>query len=193
MSNLNTVSNVTTGKPKVGGAIFRAPLGTTLPTTADAALDAAFKCLGYCSDAGVVNSTNIETQKIKAWGGDVVLVAQNGKEDSFKFVLIETKNVEAAKAVYGDENVSGDLSTGITITANSKEQADCCFVVDMELRNHTKKRVVIPCGRVTAVDDITYNDTAAVGYGTTISAQPDSNENTHYEYIKATGATGATA
>ena len=27
----NTVSNVTAGKPKVGGAVFRAALGSTLP------------------------------------------------------------------------------------------------------------------------------------------------------------------
>ena len=35
MSNAN---NVTTGKPKVGGAIHRAPLGTELPTDATGAL-----------------------------------------------------------------------------------------------------------------------------------------------------------
>ena len=42
--------NVTTGKPKTGGAVFRAPLGTALPTDAKTALDEAFKNLGYCSE-----------------------------------------------------------------------------------------------------------------------------------------------
>jgi hypothetical protein len=43
------------------------------------------------------------------------------------------------------------------------------------------------------VADITYNDSALVGYDTTFSAYPsDAEGNTHHEYIKATGATGAT-
>ena len=39
--------NVTAAKPKVGGAVWRAPLGTALPTDAKTELDAAFKSLGY--------------------------------------------------------------------------------------------------------------------------------------------------
>ena len=45
-----TVSNVTAGKAKVGGAVSRAVLGTTLPTSAAATLDNAFVNLGYISD-----------------------------------------------------------------------------------------------------------------------------------------------
>lgn len=55
---MSKVANVTAAKPKIGGAVFRAPLGTTLPTDTSSALDAAFMCLGYVSEDGVTNSNS---------------------------------------------------------------------------------------------------------------------------------------
>ena len=99
--------------------------------------------------------------------------------------MIEVLNLDVLKAVYGDSNVSGTLATGITINANSTEQSDCCWAIDMVMRNGALKRVVIPNGKVTTVGNITYSDSAAVGYETTVSAHPDASGQTHYEYIKA--------
>ena len=187
MYNNNNATNVTAGKPKIGGAIFAAPVGTTLPTSTTEALDDAFKNLGYCSEDGVVNSTNIEVQKIKAWGGDTVLVIQSSKEDTYKFTLIEVKNVDVLKYVYNSENVSGDLETGITIKANGSETEEHSIVIDMVMRDNTAKRVVIPSGKISEIGDINYTDSDAVGYETTLDCTPDSAGNTPYEYIyKAT-------
>ena len=179
-----TVSIVSVGKPKVGGAISIAPLGTTLPTNATSDLDAAFKSLGYISDAGLVNSNSPSSDKVKAWGGDTVLNLQTEKPDDFKFTMIEVLNVDVLKLVYGDDNVSGDLTTGISITANADDAAEHVIVVDMVMRGGILKRVVLPQAKITAVEDITYADNAAVGYGTTVSAMPDASGNTHYEYIQ---------
>lgn len=182
---MSDVKNVTVGKPKKGGAIFRAPLGTALPTDATTTLDVAFKSLGYSGEDGLVNSNSPETDTIKAWGGDIVYSYQSAKPDTFQFTLLEAMNVDVLKAVYGEDNVSGTLSTGITIKANSSEQENCAWVIEMILKGGALKRVVIPCASVTAVGDITYVDEEAVGYETTITAVPDSEGNTHYEYIKA--------
>ena len=62
----NNAQNVTAGKPKVGGAIYFAPLGSTLPTTATEALDDAFENVGYISDSGLVNSNSPSSENIKA-------------------------------------------------------------------------------------------------------------------------------
>ena len=176
-------SKVTAGKPKITGAVYRAPLGTTLPTSVTADLNSAFKEMGYVSDAGVVNSNSPSNTAIKAWGGDTVFDIQTEKPDQWKLTFIEHKNLAVLKTVYGSENVTGDLDTGITITANSKDLDTQIFVIDMLLRDNTAKRVVLPAAKVTSVGDITYSDSAAVGYETTLGAYPDTDGNTHYEYI----------
>lgn len=178
-------ANVTAAKPKVGGAIFAAPVGTTLPTDATTALNSAFKDIGYASEDGVTNTNAPESDSIKAWGGDTVLTLMTGREDKYNFTLIEATNLDALKVVYGASNVTGTLSTGIAIAANAGDLGEHSFVIEMVLKDNAVKRVVIPRGRVSNVGEISYTDSDAVGYQTEITCETDSNGNTHYEYIKA--------
>jgi len=184
----NTVSNVTFGKPQKTGAVYWAPSGTALPTDASTALGSSFTCLGYVSEDGVTNSNSPSSDSVKAWGGDKVLTVSADKPDEWKLKLIEALNVNVLKAVYGDGNVSGELGTGITVRANSDPNESSVWVIDMLQRNNTKKRIVIPVGTVTALEDITYKDSDAVGYGITVSAAPGDESfdyDTHKEYIVA--------
>lgn len=179
-----TVTNVTTGKPAVGGAIYRAPLGTTLPTSASAELDEAFVSLGYISEDGLTNENSVETEEVKAWGGDTVLTSQTGKKDTFSATFIEALNVEVLKMVYGDDNVSGTLAAGITVRANSVEAGGACYVVDQVMREGALKRIVIANGKLSELGEISYNDSDAVGYEVTLTALPGfSDGDTHKEYI----------
>lgn len=184
-----TSSNVTAAKPKIGGAIFYAPIGTTVPTDGTTALASAFVELGYASEDGLTNSNTPESDVIKAWGGDTVLTLMTGREDTFSFTLIEAMKPEVLKLVYGNTNVTGTLATGITVSANAKDLEEHVFVVEMVLKNNATKRIVIPQAKVTEIGEVAYTDTDAVGYEVTLSCQSDSSGNTHYEYIKAAAST----
>lgn len=183
----NDALNVTTGRPKVGGAIHRAALGSTLPVDASSALDAAFKSLGYVSEDGVTNSNSPESESIKAWGGDTVSSFQTGKEDTFQLTLIEAMSEDVLKAVYGATNVT-KADGKLTIIANSDEQESACWVIDMVLKGEKLKRIVIPNGKISAVGDVVYKDNEAIGYQITITAVAYTDEagktGTHWEYIE---------
>lgn len=178
MPNIN---EVTAGKPNLVGAVFRAPLGTALPTDAKSTLADAYKDLGYVSEDGVTNTNSPESENIKAWGGEIVYSSQTEKNDEFGLTLISTLNVEVLKTIYGDNNVT-ETDGLITVKATSDEQVESVYVIDMVLRNGALKRIVIPDGKITEIGDVTYKDDEVAGYELTITGLPKDGV-THYEYI----------
>lgn len=185
----NNASNVSTAKPKTAGAVFRAPTGTAVPTDAKTALNTAFKGMGYISDGGVTNSNSRSSGEIKAWGGAIVCTYQSEKKDTFKMTFIESLNVEVLKAVHGDDNVSGTVESGITIKVNDGELDEAAWVIESIMTGGVLRRMVIPKGTITEVGDTVFKDDEAIAYEVTISAAPDGDGNTHYEYISKPSAT----
>ena len=188
----NNKDNVTTGKPKVGGAAYFAPKGSAIPTDAVTALATAYKSLGYCSEDGLKNNGSRTVETVKAWGGDVVLTPQSGKVDEYKITLIESLNKDVLMAANGDENVTGTLESGMTVIANAKELGEHIWIFEMILKGGILERIVIPAGVVTNVEEVSYDDKNAVGYALTITALPDASGNTSYKHFKNPGVPGIT-
>jgi len=177
----NDVTNVSVGKPRAGGAVFVAPSTATAPLDAVAPLASEFQNVGYCSEDGLTNSVTTESSSIKAWGGDEVLNIQTSRSETFSFAMIET-NEAALKQIYGAENVTSS-GGNLSILHNSKLKTNHVWVFEILLTNDRVKRIVVPCGKITSVDDISYKDGEPIKYGVTLSALPDSAGNTAYEYI----------
>lgn len=183
MPNTN---EVTAGKHKVGGHVYRAPIGTALPEDATTTLSSAFIDMGYISEDGVTNSSSREVTEIKDWNNNVVMRIQTSKDDKFKAKFISALNTEVQKMVYGDENVVGTSVTdagGLVIKSNSKELEDYIYVFEMVATGNIAHRVVIPCAKPIEIGDITYKSTEAVGYEVTLGcAAYNADGDTHINY-----------
>lgn len=181
-----TVANVTAAKPATGGAVHTAALGTTLPTDAKTSLSSTtYTSMGYISADGLKNNITLTSSTVKAWGGDVVLYLDQGREDTYTLTFIEGLNPDVLALVHGEDNVSGTLSTGITVKINSEEQEARAWVIDMVMKDGALKRVCIPNAVITSIAEVAYNEQGAVGYQVTLGTLPDDDGQRAYEYIIA--------
>ena len=75
----------------VTGAIYFAPSGTALPTSASAALNAAFTDLGYADETGVVETQGETITNIRAWQNSAVVRKILTEHDlTYAFTALET-------------------------------------------------------------------------------------------------------
>ena len=173
-------------KPGVGGGIWFAPEGTTLPTDASTALNSAFKSLGYVSDKGVARNISRDTTTIYAWGNYPVYVASSKKNETFKFKLIEASNIDVLGLAFG--SASGDLTNGIVVQSQADITTPRAFVISTLLADNVHQRIVIPSGIVTDIGEINYVDNDVVGFELTVTAIADNSGITAYEYQKTIAA-----
>lgn len=174
---------VTAAKSKVGGAMYIAVYGTTLPTDAKTELAAAFTCMGSISEDGMTRSQSVDTTVIKDWGGTVVAVTNNGKVETLKCAFIDNTNLSMLKAIYGDSNVT-QATKKITIKSGAVAPTANVYACDMILANGAVERIVAPAGYITDIGDITYVGTDIVKYDVTITCAADASGFSVYDYIE---------
>ena len=174
---VNTAANIFVGKPVASGGILIGPLGSTAPTDATTALDAAFIAAGYIGEDGLTETADRSTEKIKAWGGDVVKIVQTDFSTTYSFVFLESHNSTVLETVYGEDNVTetpGTPTTGTlrTVKVNADTLPHKSFVFEMK-EGDAKIRIHVADGQVTETGEITYSDGEVVGYEVTVEAFRD--------------------
>lgn len=107
---------------------------------------------------------------------------RTSRSETFTFTFIETTPA-VLEEVYGPENVTVEANGDIAVLHNARELPRRMYVFEILLSGNRVKRIVVPNALVTEVGDVTYVDGEAIGYEVTLSAFPDDEGNTAYEYI----------
>lgn len=183
-SNTNNSANVSAGKGVKGGYIFSAPVGTTLPTDIETTLETAFKCLGFISEDGYVESVSEDSNDIPDMNGDLMDSSNSNRVESAQVTFAEIK-AETLKRQYGDGNVT-DESGMITVKHNSDSHPTFAYVLELVLKNGRRWRKVVPLGQSAELDDLTIASSELCQRPITIKYLTDADGNTCYDYIAST-------
>lgn len=180
--------NVAAAKPKVGGGVYKLPLGSPLPTDATTALDASAVALGYVSEDGIQPSNETSVEQIKAWGGDIVAALATDSTREFEFTLIGLFDADVQKFINGDENVTvaGDGSTTPeTIAVQDKAQKiDNCILVFEMFHGDKTRRVVVPYADSVVSGEEPWVDGSLTAYTVTTTALKDDSGVRVYDYME---------
>lgn len=167
----------------VTGAIYIAPAGTTLPTSAEGSLNAAFEELGYIDESGVVETQGEQNTNIKAWQNSAVVRKILTEHDlTYAFTALET-NPTVLEAYYGNYTDGPD---GV-VEIKGEVAPNVCWVIDV-IDGDEETRIVVPDGQITTRGAVTYGATDAVKYPMTLTAFPDDSGVKAYVYFNTVGA-----
>ncbi len=184
---MTNVRNVVAGKPKPGGAIFRAILGTALPTDEKTALAVAFKEQGYAEAKGLQRAIKKAYKSIAAWGGDEVKKSRTEHSVTLDFSLIEAANGEVAKSIWGESAVTitpatESAGTKIALAYAGDDAAAAVWVFDLADGGHIR-RIVCPNAQPTTESfEQTFGDEDVIAYPVTLTLYKDSAGKFFYEY-----------
>jgi len=152
------------------GGVAIAPVGTTLPTTAGDALDAAFADLGYISDAGVIVGNKIDSTGLPAWQSlaDVRRIITKA-EFTAKFDLLQWNKNTLPLAFGGGlftDHGNGEWEYALPAPG---EQTDLAMVIDAQDGNNNY-RIVLPRVTLSDLGDINFLRSDAAKLPITIAA-----------------------
>lgn len=167
----------TVGKPVDGGCVWTSfAENPTLPTDATTKMSTltSFESLGELSENGYTEAQSNSTTKHKGWHGSVVLVSNDGQENTYKVEFIEPNRPAVAKLRYGRGNVTtvtdGSIAS-IKGVIGSLETVP--LVIDELESNGYLRRTVIKKASIDSFDDVPHKRGDLLVYGMTFTAIAD--------------------
>lgn len=178
-------------KVRIGitGELYKAPLGTALPTDIDTALNAAFVGLGYLSDDGATESNDDSVSDIVAWqNATTVRSATTESTLSLSMTLIE--NTAEVLETFHRGSVMA-VAGGVATLAVKPVVADPSTWVLNVVDGLSVFRLAVGNGEIVERGDVIYQNGEPIGYPIVIRCYPDSNGNLMNKISNDDGWTGA--
>ncbi len=159
------------GNSQIGGYFWRAPIGTTLPTSATDTLANAFVRVSRISRDGVTTTRDSTVLEETDWAGDLVYSDTTDRKISKSMTLLDNTKV-ANQVAFGDDAVTG-TDTAFSVKDGNFEHEEYVYVWDTLINKTLRKRAVFPRGKVTGIDNIQEQPGSTLGMPITISGLYD--------------------
>lgn len=183
---VNTGVSVAASKPKVGGGLYYAPLGTALPTDSSTALIAAYKALGPISEEGVQPSRDTNVEKVKEWDGSTLASLLTDESRSFEIVLYGVHDSDVNAYLFGSNAVVTAATAGAgkktAIQDKGGKPLDAVLVIEMR-HGAGSHRAVIPVADAVITGENSWTAGGLKAYTLTVEAIKDASGNRVYEYF----------
>lgn len=167
----------------ITGALWKAPLGTTLPLDTDpfAALDSAFVNLGYISDDGVTENADDSVDDVVAWQSATTVRSSTTESTiSLELMLIETKGT-VLEAFYRGSTVTTPAANVYKLEVKPIVADPSVWVLDA-LDGTLYERSVIGNGEIVERGEVQNMNGGAKGYPITLRCYPDASGNLMVKY-----------
>jgi hypothetical protein len=184
MAGIN-VEQIAAPSPDTQGGVYRAPLGTALPTDTTTNLPVAWIPLGFVDDDGITIDIARPNTKQYAWGGGLIVSLQTSYSNTISFKLMQPLDPDVLKAVHSDTNVTVTPATTTagtltTTTLNPKLNVNSAWVFNGYYQMATM-RWVVPNGRITTQRAVRWTHKTLAMYDVTLEAFPDTSGNYTYK------------
>lgn len=190
MADQRNRNNVIVGAPDTqasGAALIGDPIveSASLPTDATTALpeDIGVEAAGFVGEDGLTKTVDRETEPVRDWNGDDVVILQTSHSVTFGLQFLEAANAAVLRTVHGDQNVEVGTDGALTVKENAGEVPHKSFIFEINGGNGRKVRVVIPDGQVTETGETVFSKADVVRYDVTITCFPDTDGNKAYIFF----------